>query len=567
MAKFYSEKVSKSPRIDKLKADLFKEMPQIEADRAVLLTESYMQTEGEPIILRRAKAFENILDKIPITIRDDELIVGSATKRPRSCQTFPEFSFEWLENEFDTVETRTADPFYISEETKKTLHEVYKYWKGKTTSELATSYMSPETLTAMKHNMFTPGNYFYNGIGHVTVDYGKVLTYGYSKYIEEVKDELASMRVSDGNYCKKHAFLEAVLISLKAVIRYAKRYARLAEDMAKNESDPKRKAELLKIAENCDRVPEYGARNFYEACQSFWFVQMLLQVESSGHSISPGRFDQYMYPFYEKSRNEGMTRETAQEYIDCIWVKLNDLNKCRDEVSAEGFAGYSLFQNLIAGGQNARGEDATNDLSFMTITATEHVFLPQPSFSVRVWNGSPHEFLIRAAELTRTGIGFPAYYNDEVIIPSLMSRGLTLEDARDYNIIGCVEPQKSGKTDGWHDAAFFNMVRPLEMVFKNGVEDGEKVGPQTGDVSEFDTFEEFYDAYKIAVGLFRIPSRQRRQRHRRGSRRTLPPSLPLVDDRGLREERQKRAGGRRGIQFHGSARLRHREYGGCNVGG
>ena len=164
MAKFYSEKVSKSPRIDKLKADLFKEMPQIEADRAVLLTESYMQTEGEPIILRRAKAFENILDKIPITIRDDELIVGSATKRPRSCQTFPEFSFEWLENEFDTVETRTADPFYISEETKKTLHEVNKYWKGKTTSDLATSYMSPETLTAMKHNMFTPGNYFYNGI-------------------------------------------------------------------------------------------------------------------------------------------------------------------------------------------------------------------------------------------------------------------------------------------------------------------------------------------------------------------------------------------------------------------
>ena len=138
---------------------------------------------------------------------------------------------------------------------------------------------------------------------------------------------------------------------------------------------------LLKISENCDRVPEFGARNFYEACQSFWFVQMLLQVESSGHSISPGRFDQYMYPFYEKSRNEGMTRETAQEYIDCIWVKLNDLNKCRDAVSAEGFAGYSLFQNLIAGGQNSYGEDVTNDLSFMTITASEHVFLPQPSFS------------------------------------------------------------------------------------------------------------------------------------------------------------------------------------------
>ncbi len=496
MSEFYTEKIEKSPRIDRLKADLFKLPPQIEADRAVLLTESYKATEGEPIIMRRAKAFEHILDNIPIIIRDDELIVGSATIRPRSCQVFPEYSFEWLEKEFDTVATRTADPFYISEDTKKTLHEVYKYWKGKTTSDLATSYMTPETLMAMKHNMFTPGNYFYNGIGHVTVDYGKVITYGYSEYINEIEDELSTMRVSDGNYCKKHALLEAMLISLRAVIRYAKRYSRLAKEMAGRESDGKRREELLKISEACDRVPEFGARDFHEACQSFWFVQMLLQTESSGHSISPGRFDQYMYPHYKKSLEAGMSREQAQELIDCIWVKLNDLNKCRDEVSAEGFAGYSLFQNLIVGGQDVNGEDATNDLSFMAITATEHVFLPQPSFSVRVWNGAPHAFLIRAAELTRTGIGFPAYYNDEVIIPALMSRGLTLEDARDYNIIGCVEPQKAGKTDGWHDAAFFNMCRPLEMVFKNGIEDGEKVGLETGDVAEMESFEEFFGAYK-----------------------------------------------------------------------
>ena len=209
-----------------------------------------------------------------------------------------------------------------------------------------------------------------------------------------------------------------------------------------------------------------GANGFYEACQSFWFVQQLLQIESSGHSISPGRFDQYMYPYYKKDLDSGkITRAQAQELMDCIWVKLNDLNKCRDAASAEGFAGYSLFQNLIAGGQNVEGIDVTNDLSFMSIQASMHVFLPQPSLSVRVWNGTPHEFLIKAAELTRTGIGLPAYYNDEVIIPSLVSRGLTLEDARDYNIIGCVEPQKAGKTEGWHDAAFFNMCRPLELVF------------------------------------------------------------------------------------------------------
>lgn len=161
-----------------------------------------------------------------------------------------------------------------------------------------------------------------------------------------------------------------------------------------------------------------------------------------------------------------------------------------------GFAGYSLFQNLIVGGQNAEGLDVTNDLSFMCISASMHVMLPQPSLSIRVWNGSPHDLLIHAATLTRTGVGLPAYYNDEVVIPSLMSRGLTLQDAREYNIIGCVEPQKAGKTEGWHDAAFFNMCRPLELVFSDGMENGELVGIHTGDVAQMTTFEEFYDAYK-----------------------------------------------------------------------
>ena len=286
-------------------------------------------------------------------------------------------------------------------------------------------------------------------------------------------------------------------MSCEAAIVYAERYSDLARKMAEKETDAERKRELLQISENCANVPANGARSFWEACQAFWFVQQLLQIESSGHSISPGRFDQYMYPYYKADLEKGaITREFAQELIDCIWVKLNDLNKCRDAASAEGFAGYSLFQNLIVGGQNAEGLDVTNDLSFMCITASMHVMLPQPSLSIRVWNGSPHDLLIHAATLTRTGVGLPAYYNDEVVIPSLMSRGLTLQDAREYNIIGCVEPQKAGKTEGWHDAAFFNMCRPLELVFSDGMENGELVGIHTGDVAQMTTFEEFYDAYK-----------------------------------------------------------------------
>lgn len=497
MEKFQTSDIPKSPRIQKLVDALYEHMPVIESARAKLITESYKETEGEPIITRRAKAFAHILHNIPIIIRDNELIVGSSTIAPRGCQTFPEFSYEWLEAELDTVATRTADPFEIAEETKAELKEADKYWKGKTTSELATSYMAPEAIKAIEHNIFTPGNYFYNGVGHVTVKYWEVLEIGFEGIMEKAQKELDGCSVGDGNYARKSHFLEAVILSCKAVIDYAGRYAKLAQEMAAQTSNPVRKQELLVIAENCSRVPAKGAQNFYEACQSFWFVQQLLQMESSGHSISPGRFDQYMYPYYKKDMEAGtITREFAQELMDCIWVKLNDLNKCRDAASAEGFAGYSLFQNLIAGGQNKEGEDVTNDLSVMCIQASMHVHLPAPSLSVRVWNGSPHEFLIKAAELTRTGIGLPAYYNDEVIIPALQNRGLSLEDAREYNIIGCVEPQKAGKTEGWHDAAFFNMCRPLELVFSNGMDKGEMVGIPTGDVTQMKTFDEFFDAYK-----------------------------------------------------------------------
>ena len=501
--RYNSTKVPKSERITRLVEHLYAKMPEIESARAVLVTESYKQTENLPMTLRRAKAFSYILENIPIIIRDEELIVGSSTLAPRGCQTYPEFSYDWLEAEFETVHAREADPFVISDRAKKEIKEANTYWSGKTTSELATAYMAPETLRAMAHNIFTPGNYFYNGVGHVTVQYEQVLAIGYEGIMTEARQEMSRCNVGDSDYMTKKSFLEAVIISCQAVIDYAARYAKLAEGMAAKCSDSKRKEELLQIAANCRNVPAKGAKSFYEACQSFWFVQQLLQLESSGHSISPGRLDQYMYPYYNVDLAKGvLSREFAQELIDCIWVKLNDLNKVRDADSAKGFAGYSLFQNLIVGGQDEEGRDVTNDLSFMCIDASMHVFLPMPSLSIRVWNGTPHELMLRAAELTRTGIGLPAYYNDEVIIPSLMSRGLTLEDARTYNIIGCVEPQKAGKTNGWHDAAFFNMCRPLELVFSNGLDCGEQIGPMTGEVEDMQTFEEFFEAYKQQMNYF-----------------------------------------------------------------
>jgi formate C-acetyltransferase len=270
--------------------------------------------------------------------------------------------------------------------------------------------MAPEAYEAfITHGMYTPGNYFYNGIGHVNVQYDKVLKKGYRGIIAEAQEALRKLDVADPEYMQRNNFLTAVIESCEAVVEYARRYAVLAREKAKKESCPVRKAELEKIALNCMHVPEFPAANFHEACQSFWFVQLLLQIESSGHSISPGRFDQYMYPYYKKDIDAGkITREEAQELIDCIWVKLNDINKVRDAASADGFAGYGMFQNLIVGGQDIHGLDATNDLSYMCLEAAMHVPLPQPSISIRVWNGTPQPLMIKAAALTRLGTGLPA---------------------------------------------------------------------------------------------------------------------------------------------------------------
>lgn len=487
-------------RVEKLKRMILDATPYVESERAMLVTESFKETEGLPVILRRAKAVEKIFNQLPITIRDDELIVGAITKNPRSTEICPEFSFDWVEKEFESMGSRIADPFQIPKETAAELHEAFQYWEGKTTSALADSYMSPETKAAISAGVFTVGNYFYGGVGHVCVDYGKVMQIGFRGIITEVVEAMEKIDHTDPEYVRKEQFYKAVIISYNAAIRFAHRYAEKARELAATEANANRKAELLQIAKNCERVPEYGASNFYEACQAFWFVQMMLQIESSGHSISPGRFDQYMYPFYKADKD--ITPEYAQELIDCIWIKLNDVNKTRDEVSAQAFAGYAVFQNLCVGGQNEEGLDATNELSYMAMEACAHVRLPAPSFSIRVWQGAPDEFLYRACELARLGMGVPAMYNDEVIIPALVNRGVTLRDARNYCIIGCVEPQCPHKTEGWHDAAFFNVAKVLEITLNNGKAGGKQLGPVTGEMTNWKSIDDFFAAFKKQMEYF-----------------------------------------------------------------
>ena len=499
MEKFQTSDIPKSPRIQKLVDALYANMPVIESARAKLITESYKETEGEPIITRRAKAFAHILRNIPIIIRDDELIVGSSTIAPRGCQTFPEFSYEWLEAELDTVATRTADPFEIAEETKTELREADKYWKGKTTSELATSYMAPEAIRAIEHNIFTPGNYFYNGVGHVTVKYWEVLEIGFEGIMAKAQKELDNCNVGDGDYARKSHFLEAVILSCQAVMDYADRYAQLAREMAGQTSDPVRRQELLVIAENCSKVPAKGARGFYEACQSFWFVQQLIQMESSGHSISPGRFDQYMYPYYIKDINEGkITKDEALELLTCLWIKTLTINKVRSQSHTLSSAGSPMYQNVTIGGQTTDKKDAVNELSFVVLQSVAQTRLTQPNLTVRYHANIDKHFFDECIEVMKLGFGMPALNNDEIIIPSFINWGVKEEDAYNYSAIGCVETAVPGKW-GYRctGMSYINFPRVLLCAMNDGVDltSGKRFTKGYGKFTEMETYEDLLAAW------------------------------------------------------------------------
>ena len=487
-------------RIKALRSAIYDATPIVEADRAELITASYKETEGMPIIIRRAKAVEKILTELPVVIRDNDLLVGSMTVNNRSCQIFPEFSFKWVEKEFDTMGTRMADPFVIPEETKKRLHNAFQYWPGKTTHALATSYMSQPCLDAQENGIFSVGNYYFNGIGHMVVDYGKVLNLGYAGIIQEAEAKKATLDITNPDDLKKSQFYDAVCIVYRAAITFAHRYADLCDKKAEQEMNPTRKSELKQMAANCRHVPEYNASTWWEAVQGFWFTQLILQLESNGHSVSPGRFDQYMYPFLVADKN--INKDFAQEILDDLWVKFNELNKTRDDISDQAFAGYMCFQNIQCGGQTSEGLDATNALSYMMFDAAAHVAMPSPSFSIRYWNKTPDEFLYRACEVVRLGHGYPAMYNDEVIIPALENRGVSLRDARDYGLVGCVEPQASHRTDGWHDAAFFNIAKILELTLHNGRCGKKQLGPKTGEMEDFKNLGDLMVAYKKQMEYF-----------------------------------------------------------------
>ncbi|WP_058913654.1 formate C-acetyltransferase [Entomohabitans teleogrylli] len=445
-----------SNRIQRLKNALFARPREISLERALLYTESHQLTEGEPVILRRAKATAYILDKVEITIRDDELIAGNRTVKPRAGIMSPEMDPYWLLKELDQFPTRPQDRFEISEEDKQIYRQtLYPYWEKRSMKDFINGQMTDDVKAAVSTQIFSV-NQTDKGQGHIIIDYPRLLNNGLAALIEEMKNHI---RTAPDNH-----FYQAILIVLEASQRHILRYAALADAQAAACEDPVRRGELQTMAEIARHNAEQRPEDFWQACQLFWYMNVILQYESNASSLSLGRFDQYMLPFYQVSLSRGQRPAFLRELLESLWVKCNDIVLLRSTSSARYFAGFPTGYTALLGGLMENGRSAVNVLSFLCLDAYQSVQLPQPNLGVRINELIDRPFLLKTAETIRLGTGIPQIFNDEVVVPAFLNRGVSLEDARDYSVVGCVELSIPGKTYGLHDIAMFNLLKVMEIV-------------------------------------------------------------------------------------------------------
>lgn len=487
-------------RVQRLKQRILNVKPEVCLERALIVTDFYKKHESMPIVLKRAKVFYEILDRMTIYILPDELIVGHQAEKQRSAPLFPELAVEWINEEMETFSTRGQDKFLMSKEDQKTFREeIYPYFKGKTFHDKVMQMMTEDVdLLENEAGLFSVGLHEDGGLGHCLMDFGKVLSRGF----RDIKSEICSRReeLEDwrGESINKKLFYDAAEIVCDALVNFANRYADLAEQMASGETDEARKEELLQIAANCRRVPEYPAETYYEALQSYWFIQVTTQIYDNAVSISPGRFDQWMYPYYEKDILAGrITKERAQELLECMWVKFTEPIKIYRKIDAAFHAGFPMGQNLCVSGIRPDGLDGTNDLTYRCLEAHSHVLMMQPNFSARMHTQSSPEYVNRVLKAVRMGNGMPQIVNDNTYITAMTQLGVSLEDARDYVPVGCVEisPQHAW-TRG--NGGYFNLSKVVELTLLNGKcgVTGKQVSIKTGDPRTFATFDDFAEAYQ-----------------------------------------------------------------------
>ncbi|MDL2236550.1 glycyl radical protein [Christensenellaceae bacterium OttesenSCG-928-K19] len=491
-------------RIQKIREEWFDTKPQICVERARYYTESFKETEQYPIDIRRAMALMHIMKNITQYISEGELLVGGLSEKPRGASIYPEFSVDWIINEFNgdpyEFDKRPGDVYRVDPEVKRELmEEILPYWKGRTQEDHVMAMLPEETIVAGTKVRGFDGSWIVTrGDGHNIPDFEKILQLGCEGVIKQAEDKLASLDLTDPDDLRQRPFLQSVIISARAPIAYAERFSELAMDMAKKEPDVKRKKELMKIAENCKHVPARPARTFEEGLQSILIADIAVQLESNGHGVSFGRFDQYMYPLFRQDMDNGtLTAEYALELLNCFWMKINEMSTLRDWHNTKFFVGYLVYQNLTIGGQTLHGKDAVNELSYLCLASTKGLRMMQPSLTVRVFNNTEDVFLVECAKSVALGIGMPAFYNDEAIIPALLAIGYTREDAVSYGIVGCVEPAPPGKIGGRYGAAFPSPTKVLELTMHGGKD------PRTGltplkckSLTEVKDYDEFMEEYK-----------------------------------------------------------------------
>lgn len=495
-----------SPRIQRLREQVIRATSTICVERARIYTAMYQKHEAQPVILKRAFALAETLKQMTIFINDGELIVGNQSSQVRAAPIFPEYAVEWILKELDDFEKRPGDTFYPSDAVKSELKEICAYWHGKTTLEKGRALMPEAFREIHEAGIIRAEGNLTSGDAHIAVNMEKVLKLGIQGYLDKVEFKRQQLDPTVWADVKKEQFYRAVAISLKAMQDFMLRYADVAASLRASEPDPARQAELERISLNCKQIAQYPPQDFYQALQLTYFVQLALQIESNGHSLSLGRMDQYLYPFYKQDRfEEKITDEFVMELLENTWIKLLSIHKIRSWSHTRYSAGSPLYQNVTIGGQTVEGEDAVNELSYLILRSVGATKLTQPNLSVRFHKHLSDDFLLECLHVIEKGFGMPAFNNDEIVIPAFIKLSVAKEDAYNYSAIGCIEVAVPGKwgyrCTGMH---FLNFMRVLLAALNDGQDtmSGKTFCKGIGKLTDFAAFDDVLRAWRQQVAYY-----------------------------------------------------------------
>ncbi len=499
-----TENPSPFPRINRLLDWTKQRESSADSRRALIVTEGYQKYDCYPQNVKWGLILRDIFTQVHIHIWPDELIVGELAAEPCSAPIYPEFSIDWLTREFNgnVMEARTNDRYVIPQQVKDDINSIEPFWTHKTLGEAVEASMTPEEKLGsfLGKGINRCGLFVYAGVGHVCANYEKLFRLGFGGLRREIETQMSALDTSVPEDVKRREFYEAELYALEGASAYIRRYGELALQMQAQEPDETRKAELGRIASNCHQVSEGAPRDFWEALQLYHIATNMIIIESNGHSVTYGRFDRLFTPFYENDIQNGtLTRAQMQELIEAFFLKMHQLRKIRDTYAITFSSGTIMGGTALdVGGVDENGNDITSDVSYMVLDAHAHTRIPNPWMGVRLHKGSPREFLIKTFNVIRIGTGEPKIFNDEPIIQSLLNYGATLEDARNYVGIGCVEPAVPGKTYGMHDSGSLNLTLILHMAINNGrwLDTDEQISIDTGSLKDFQTFDEVLESYR-----------------------------------------------------------------------